>query len=129
MFSKTDIFEYELPGHGRLYADPLAVRRGLLRASDGRLWEWAQAARQVGELVGQSADDPTDAGAARRAEFSTSQSELEGRLADAAYAAFGLPPINAATGQGVAEAVALDLLQKFLGWMEEKKNPPAGSPT
>lgn len=125
MFGNKEIFEYEIEGHGKFFADPLSIRRGLLKISDGHLWAWAIAIRQLEKMIGEIKDED-EGSTAKRAEYTTRQADIEGQMAEAAFAAFGLVPLDATTGHGITESTALTVLQKFLAWLEEKKNRPAG---
>lgn len=130
MFDQREIYRFDLPGDGPRYADPMAVRRRLLAASDGRLWEWARRAREHQLALAAAGDAPGEEADARRAESSARLAECEGAMADAAYQAFdGFAPIDPTTGFGTPEAVALGVLRGFLEWLEQKKSPPATSPT
>lgn len=120
MFSKTDIYRFTPPGQeGDVFADPLALRRALLVGTSGRCWEWAQKAKKLEEAVAAEAgqDEPS---LARRAEYSDQLAEVEGWLVGAAMQAFGLTPVDPATGHGCTELGALQLLYDFLGWLEGK---------
>lgn len=122
MFTKTDIYQFEVPGHGKFYMDPLALRRKALVASSGRCWEWANQVAEYDKLI-QGADQAEDP-AATRAEFSMRQAELEGKLVAVAFETFNLAPLDD-QGHGVTELVGLELLYDFLDWLDQKKTPPA----
>lgn len=127
MFTKTDIYGFELPGvEGRRYLDPLAVRRDLLVGTSGRCWEWARDAKQLEADLAAVGDAPGDGPAAQRAEWSARLADLEGRLAPAAMRAFSLEPVDPETGFGFTELTALELLYDFLGWIEGKGGRPGG---
>jgi hypothetical protein len=125
MFPDTAIYAYDIRGHGRFHADPLALRRGLLAATDGRCWQLAREAGDLERALGQAADEPGEAGDARRAEGSTRLAAVEGRLVEAARAVFGLPAVDPKTGYGVTEMESLKLLRAFLDWLEQKKSESA----
>lgn len=120
----AEIYVFDLPQHGRFYADPLVIRRGLLLVTSGRCWEWAGQARLLEQNLDKCAEGDDVESIASRAEFSMQLADIEGKLAEAAFQAFGLPKIDKSTGQGISEAVALGLLQDYLGWVEEKKEQP-----
>ncbi len=120
----TEVYDWSVEPYGEFKSDPLVIRRGLLLATHGRCWEWASQARAFELELDACADGEGEEFAAKRAEFSMRLADLEGKLAEAAFQAFGLPRIDRETGNGVGEAVALSLVQGFLGWCEEKKEPP-----
>lgn len=121
MFNEKDIYEYELPvlGDKRL-ADPLVLRRMILQGTSGRAWEWAKAAKAYEKQLAEVGDQQGEEADAKRAEFSTRQAELEEWLAGAAMQAFGLEPVDPATGFGVTETAALRTLYDFFAWLEKK---------
>ncbi len=133
MFKETDIYKFDVPGIGEVNADPLRLRRGLLLATSGRCWEWAQRAKEFEDLIdgipAVAAPGEEEKVAAQRAEWSTRLAELEGLLVKGAYLAFGFAPIDPATGEGQTEGVVLGVLQDFLEWIEQKKSAPVISPT
>lgn len=118
------VYNWQAPGLGEFWSDPLVIRRGLLLATSGRAWEWASQARELELALDGCQDADGDTAAAQRAEWSMRLADLEGKLAHAAYHAFGLPPIDRETGQGVGESVVLGLVQDFLAWCEQKKDGP-----
>lgn len=127
------VYSFDLPGLGIVFVDPLAVRRGLLVATSGRGWEWAQQARDFDRAITALPETPPQGEeeqyAARKAEYSMRLAEIEGRLVAAAYQAFDLTPVDKTTGHGVTEQIMLAVLQDYLAWMEEKKSAPEDSPT
>lgn len=94
------------------YADPLAVRRELLRHTGGMLndlldkdqlaYEQAVSGEQVQPAV---VADGADA---------------EGRVVDAVRSAFGLTPIDPNTGEGSTDEYCKALLKEFLVYLEKK---------
>jgi hypothetical protein len=130
MFGDTEIFAFILPNVGQRYADPLAIRRRLLTASEGRLFEWVQAARSYQKLLTELGDKEGPEADSQRADWSFRQAELEGWLAEAAFASFeGFAPVDPATGSGVTEVVALEVLNAYIEWIEQKKRTPEPLPT
>lgn len=97
---------YPLPDGGQAWADPLLAHRHLVALLGGDL------GRVIGELKG------SDPGLKYQ---STSQT------AWAVCEVFGLPPFDAATGQGTTASAALALLADFLHWVEAQKK--SGGPT
>lgn len=122
LFGVMEIYEAEIPGHGPVKYDPLAVRRRLLQSTSGRCWEMFRDARNI-ELDLQNSDpkDESEVAVATRAELSVRLATLEGGIADAGYEAFGLSPIDSETGGGSTEAAVLDITKKYLEWVETKK--------
>ncbi len=51
------------------------------------------------------------------------------RLVDAIRETFGLAPFDRTTGQGATFAMCLKVWDAFASFLDEKKNPPACSPT
>lgn len=123
MFTKMDIYRYEVTGLGEFYDDPLSLRRRLLVNSSGRCWEWAKQAKACEQRLAQLGDGDADV----RAELSMQLADLEGKLVNAAFKAFNLSPIaddGAGGFQGVSELAGLELLYGFLEWLDEKKGEP-----
>lgn len=117
MFSKTDIYPFEAPDGEARHLDPMAVRRSLLVGTNGYCWAWVRQAREYETALAGEADDD------KRAEWASKQAELEGYLANAAMQAFGLEPVDPATGAGATEVFALGALYDFVRWLEAKKAP------
>lgn len=121
MFGKTEIYSYATDDQPEgVYVDPLKLRRKLLTATSGRCWEWAKKVKTYESQLVQIKDLAGETPEAQRAEWSKDMAELEGRLAEAAFAAFELAPIDPETGLGVTEMTALEFLNDFLGWLEKK---------
>ena len=123
MFTKTDIYHYAIDGFGEFFADPLSLRRRLLVASSGRCWEWAKQAKAYEQQLAKLGEEDVDG----RAEWSMRLAEVEGKLVDVAFQAFNLPAIEPdADGQpsGVSELAGLELMYRFLEWLDEKKGEP-----
>jgi hypothetical protein len=111
------IFSYEVRGVKR-WADPLAVRRNLLRASAGEIYELCQKAARPADSEHGPDEDPGVA---------LDRAEAGGKLHAIACAAFGLPPFDPATGEGITEFETGELLSDFWGWLEGNAKP-AGKP-
>lgn len=107
-------FQYALREYGDRVADPVQVRRDLLRASGGHLWGWAAEARRAQEELAAEADPD------RAAPLRVHLADLEGRLAACAYQAFGLPRVDPASGRGVGEAEVVEVLKAYLEYAEKK---------
>ena len=96
-----DVFKFH-DGTGDAHADPLAVYRRFVAALDGDPDPVLEAAR----------NDGADPGAL------LARLDAQGKLAAASRAAFGLPGVDRATGQGVTDGAALETLYDFLRWLE-----------
>lgn len=118
MWQEADrqIFPYVVQGQ-QLWADPIRVLRLLLQHTQGRLNDLC---RQANRLLDQTRDNGPPPAEPGTPEYVLAQ-ESRGRLADAAVAAFGLPPFDPFTGQGVLENEAFDVLVAFMDWQEQKK--------
>ena len=114
MMRETRTFCYELAGYGSRYADPIQIRRDLLIASGGQVWQWAAEARALQDQMSVALEGD------QRAILAVRLAETEGRLAAAAYQAFDLPPVNPNTGAGVPEEEMAAILKGFLGYAEGK---------
>lgn len=122
-FQKRDIFGYS-DGEKTRWADPLTVLRRLTQASGGnpnRLLDQARRLPPEGDPE-QGIPDP-DPMAVLQA------TEAADRLVEACRAAFGLPPIDPDTGEGVPEQVVWDALEAYLAFCDAKKKPSASGPT
>ena len=93
------IFQYQLNGT-TLYADPLRIKRLLQIGTGG----------QFDQLVEQQRDGNE-----------VQQAEANGILASATAAAFKFPLLDPKSGNGFTEGEAIDLLRRFLEWVEQKK--------
>ncbi len=120
-------YKYSIPRfEGESFADPVKVRRLLLSHSDGRFWSWvADAARNQKEMAEarQATGDDPEAMARIEAALAIHRSaiaELEGKIASAAYVAFGVPPMDTDTGDGVTEGEVLQVVRDFLEYAEKK---------
>lgn len=118
MFPDRLIFTYEVRGDKK-FADPLAVRRNLMRASLGTFDEIDRDSRDrpampdgMGGVIDQGPEDP---GAALQRE------DAREKLHAVVCAAFSLAPFDPATGLGTTEAESTAVLDAFLGWLEGKE--------
>lgn len=85
---------YRAP-NGRYY-DPLAVRRLLELASEGRVNEWIEEQHSPEPLIALAAD---------------------AKVLDAVRYVFSLPAVDTATGAGVTDREALDLFVDYQNWL------------
>lgn len=127
MFTDTErlIFPYEVRGQKR-WADPLAISRNLIRASNGEFDQIDAESRDVPDGVGGFAEQ----GPQGPEEFGKVLSRASAREKRHAFtcAAFGLPPFDPATGEGVTEVETAAVLDSFLVWLEGNERPGAASP-
>lgn len=93
------IFQYALNGE-TLYADPLRIKRLLQIGTNGQFDQLVEQQREGGEVE---------------------QAEANGILAQATAAAFRFPLLDPKTGSGFTEGESIDLLRRFLEWIEQKK--------
>jgi len=122
MFEQTEIYQYVVPGTGdAVYVDPLAVRRELMLATEGRAVEWAKRLQEIDALLQAESAPADDEGKALIAAAVVEQVKLQFHLKEAAFAAFLITPIDAESGMGCTEATAIQMVLDFLGWCEEKK--------
>lgn len=101
---------------GRKY-DPLRIDRLLTAATDNRLNEWVQYRNNAGAATG-------DVSKAGRSEAAVLAANAELALADAARKVFGFAPFDEG---GPGDAIVLETLYHYLGWMEGK-GETAGTP-
>ena len=114
-------FKCSLNGYGDIYADPVQIRRDLLRISEGRIWQMASAARQIQDRLEElSKAEQSEQREAEEASLTVQLVELEGSLVGCAYRAFDLPPIDRGTGAGVPESEMAAVLRSYLGYAEKK---------
>lgn len=90
------VFAHTVRGVKR-FADPLAVKRNLLRASQGQF--------EALERLASSAPTPLE------------QEDAREKLHAITCAAFDLVPFDAATGEGVTETESVAVLDEFLSWL------------
>lgn len=138
------IFSYEVAGR-RVLADPLELRRKLLRASAGRFYTWwadsaepeqhERAEPPPGE--GQAAPDIGRALAeAHAASRFLAALDAQERCLAVVREVFSLPAVDASTGEGVPEGVCWKILGDYQEWLEGEEiaggttpsTSPAGSP-
>lgn len=112
------IFGYEYAGEVR-WADPGRVHRLLLQYTAGKLNELCAQANKLSGSKENPAETPAQPGTA---EYVQGQAAV-GLLAEAAFAAFGLQPVDPMTGMGATEEEAMAVLVQFMRWEQEKKTP------
>ena len=122
---ERSIFSYAVRDDTR-FADPLALRRNLLRASNGEFDQVARDSRDrpdrpdgMGGIVDQG---PEDFGQIMQRE--NAKEKLYGIICFA----FGLTPFDPATGEGITEAETTAVLGRFLGFLEKKGKQSANLP-
>ena len=142
MFSEQErkVFRFVVGGKER-FADPLAVRRELLRASAGQfdLWRIDSVEPDAQPAATDGARSHTPDGAGQAAEISPQQQIEEMRRAGSwlmaldaqekvlacVRRAFGLDAFDPTTGGGCTEDECMAVLEAFDGWMEKNVNPAA----
>lgn len=147
MFSESErlIFRYEVAGRV-VFADPLDLRRKILRASAGRFYAWwaesdepegppAAADLPPPEAAPPPADGQTAAGQ-RRSVAEAHQMmrhmaafDAQERCVAALREVFALPPLDAATGEGVPESECWRLLDEYHAFLEKKERAGGTSPS
>lgn len=122
-----EAFMYNLEKYGDRWADPIQLRRDLLRASSGRAWQWVAEARQIQEELKQlfatppSDDENAEAQKlAMHAKHSMDLAEIEGNLVQCAYSAFGITPLDPSNGVGIVEEEMQAILKEYLEYAEGK---------
>ncbi len=106
------IFTYDVGG-ARRFADPLAVRRRLLRASAGSFDDLQAACGAGGETP----------------EAILAREEAREKVHAIICSAFAVTPFDPATSEGVTEAEATGLLDRFLDWLDGPPPPMQPDPT
>lgn len=113
--SARKIFRYEAQGQVRC-ADPLELRRQLLRATGGRFYTlWGESEEPAPPAEG--AEEPPLALADRTAKLMAAL-EAQAQLVEAARSVFGLPAVGE-DGGGVPEEDVLAVLDAYAGWLEK----------
>jgi len=109
MWLETNIFEYEEYVTGRkLYADPLTIRRSLMKHTGSNL------------------DDLIDK---QNSPAPSEREEADESLIISIRKTFGLDTIDNHTGAGVTDAYCLNLLGRFIEYYDSKKNSTEMTPT
>lgn len=127
------VFKYQVEGR-EVHADPLVLRRRLVQASGGMFDQIL--ADAAGEAEGGTDSGPpaamflphgvekptpeqlAKASSAARAAAESRREDARERRAKVVFEAFELTPIDRATGEGVTELEALNLLWSFLDYLE-----------
>lgn len=100
------VFCYEIGGEKR-YADPLEIRRRLIRATSGEINDIL---KDAGRRVDPDSGNPIENVATLAAQEKRTEAGRE---------AFDLPPLNPKTGDGVPESEVVRILGEFLRWLEK----------
>lgn len=108
------IFSYDLGGEKR-YADPLEVRRKLIRATAGEINDI------IRDSQPQVVDDGETPSGATPVESMAALDARE-KLVGAARVAFDLPPLDQKTGEGVPESEVHRVLNECLFWLKKNAN-------
>jgi hypothetical protein len=103
--SDRNVFSYH-DGAGQAFADPLAVYRRFMRATEGDPDPLLRAAQR-----------PAD-GAAEEPGALLRRLDAEARLAEAARVALPMRPFDPATGEGATDEDCLGALYAWLEWLE-----------
>lgn len=108
MFSDEEkaIFGYH-DGQRERYADPLVLRRTLIRACDGDLDGLWRAAAEPETREGATPDPGAE----------LARQDAQERFNQAVRKAFELLPFDPATGQGCTEAMVLAVWEKWAGFL------------
>lgn len=116
IFSEQErsIFSFPSPdGSSTLFEDPLRIRRELLLASKNMLPKWLEEIK-TDEQIELMPEGIKDQAIIRN-------HELEAKIIDVARQAFGCPPVDFQTGEGVTDAYVLETIKRYLDWMNQKK--------
>lgn len=110
------IFSYDLGGEKR-YADPLEVRRKLIRATAG----------EINDIIRDSqpqpqAEDDGETPSGSTPVESVAALDAREKLVGAARIAFDLPPLDPKTGEGVPESEVHRVLNECLFWLKKNAN-------
>lgn len=125
-----EVFTYVIQDQ-TIYDDPLRVRRKLLAATHGRAWTYLHDLTRLKDALRTAeAGAETARTGDNREEFERAEAQvaihvvevanLEGLLAEASMAAFDLSPLDPATGEGVTELEALNVLMQYMVFAEGK---------
>lgn len=111
---ERSIFCFPSPdGQSTLYEDPLRIRRELLLASKNQLPKW------LDEVKNQEQIDALPEGI--KDQEILKNHELEAKIIEVGRKAFGCPPVDFRTGEGVTDAYVLETMKLYLDWMRQKK--------
>jgi hypothetical protein len=126
---ERQIFRFTLRGEpSPRLADPLAVRRALLRHSGGEFYRWRGeiAEPAADETPGPAREGPgADMARASATARLLSALDAQERVAGCVRAAFALPGLDG----GCTEADCWNVLFAFEEWLEKNASAAAGSPT
>ncbi len=137
MFSEKEklVFCYSVGGETR-WADPLAVRRALLRESGGEFWSWWSESVEPEEFPTppppppqalKPGDAPPPAAFAYAHSVAAWMKSLDSaeRVLGCVRRVFGLPEFDTKTGEGVPESACWEVLQSMTEWLEKNVRKPA----
>lgn len=121
MFSEQDrqLFVYH-DGEKEVHADPLDIRRKLLQASVGAFYRWLSHARDVEAPLGPDGKEVEE-----EPMVVLGRLDAQDKVLAAARHAFGLAPLDPATGKGCTEAMVRRVLHAWATLMEGEKTPDA----
>jgi hypothetical protein len=125
--SERRVFKFTVDGEDR-YADPYALHREFVRALDGDPgWVFEQAKvrlTETQEMDGEGRPVKKEMPADRMTRL-----DAEEELARAVRKALGLPAFDTATGEGVTDLEALDVLRQWTAFDRGNLRPAASSAT
>lgn len=142
MFDESErlIFEYDAGGGVRRKADPLAVRRALLRESGGQFFHWLEKSREPDDASWPKPEPgpetpllpaeqaARDVGPAWALATLLTALDAQEKVLAVVRAAFGLPPFDPETGAGCVEATCLAAMNAYLEWLEKNARSDGNSP-
>lgn len=124
------IFCYRAGGR-EMIGDPFAITRRLVRWCDGDVGK-VMADRYAGYPPYQE-DESGNPVQVEEAQVDPAQEPIrfdaENKIIRASYEAFGLPPWDNETGEGVSEEEALRVFDEFCAWVAEQKKTTESRPT
>lgn len=126
------IFSYSIPGEQlggptiTKHADPLKIRRDLMRKSGGQIDNWVDDWMSAPPSSQENGGEQPSPGIV----MATIQKNLqaEEKIIPVVREVFGLTPIDEATGIGVPEAIVLSVYTQFTNWLDQKKTMPGVTP-
>lgn len=132
MFSEQErkIFKYN-DGQKDRYADPLAIRRALIRESGGQFWTWwddceePKAASFSSELTAEQLEHAR----ALHASLYISAAAAQERFLSVVRAVFKMPELNPDTGEGVVEDECWRVIREYDEFLEKNERAAGNSPT
>jgi hypothetical protein len=114
----------------KVYLDSLKIRRELLSATHGRVWAYLRdlailkdahkELQDTKENLQDLSKKDREVVEAKLAVAAVSIANLEGTIAEAAYKAFNLLPIDPETGEGTSEVAVLGILSDYMEYVQGK---------